>query len=154
MEFGVASGSTLTHLATTIPLRHRTIYGFDSFHGLPEPWATYPAGHFRCDPPQLPDNCRLVVGLFADTLPAFLATHPGNAALIHIDCDLYESVRTVLRAMAPRIVRETVIVLDEYFIVTDHEQRAFTEWLRETGRSAHQECRSIEQLCVVMDWNE
>ena len=36
LEFGVASGSSITGIAGEMP--HRTVYGFDSFEGLPEDW--------------------------------------------------------------------------------------------------------------------
>lgn len=35
MEFGVYSGRTINHMAN---LTNKTIYGFDSFEGLPEDW--------------------------------------------------------------------------------------------------------------------
>jgi hypothetical protein len=151
LEFGVASGATINHLATTFALRERALYGFDWFNGLPEAWANYPVGHFACEPPAVATNVNLVVGLFAETLPPFLAAHPGSAALIHLDCDLYASVKTVLELLRDRIVTGTVIVLDEYFIVTDHEQRAFLEWLAANGRRCRPVARSIEQLCVMME---
>jgi Macrocin-O-methyltransferase (TylF) len=150
LEFGVASGATINHLAGTPALRERRIFGFDSFRGLPSAWANYPLGHFACAPPAVPANVELRVGLFAETLPPFLAEHAGPCALVHIDCDLYSSTRTVLDALTPRIVAGTVVALDEYWIVVEEEQRAFCEWLAATGRSCWHECRSLEQLVVMM----
>lgn len=151
LEFGVASGSTIRCLAGSAALLDRMIYGFDWFEGLPEPWASYPRGQFACDIPEVPDNVELVVGEFSKTLTPFLDRHPGEAALVHIDCDLYSSTKVVLDQLTPRIVPGTVIVLDEYFIVVEHEQRAFHEWLETTGRKCQHVCRSIEQLCIVME---
>jgi predicted O-methyltransferase YrrM len=151
LEFGVATGGTILWLAARPQMRERRLYGFDSFRGLPECWANYGVGYFACDPPSVPANVELVVGLYADTLPAFLETHPGNAALIHIDCDLYNSTKTVLNLLAPRIVPGTVIVMDEYHIVLEHERRAFEEWLWESARTCRHLCRSIEQACVIME---
>lgn len=150
LEFGVASGATINHLARSHALRERRLYGFDSFCGLPEPWAAYPVGHFACEPPAVAANVELVVGLFAETLPPFLAAHEDACALIHLDADLYSSTRLVLEACDARIVSGTVIELDEYF-VEGSEQRAFQEWLNATGRRCRPEARSIEQLCVVME---
>jgi predicted O-methyltransferase YrrM len=150
LEFGVASGSTIRLLADAAPLSDRRVYGFDSFEGLPEAWGSSPVGHFACAIPEVPGNVELVVGWFADTLPPFLAKHQDDIALLHIDCDLYNSTATVLEALAPRIVPGTVIVLDEFWIVTDQEQRAFMDWASTTKRSYRHEARSIEQLCVVM----
>lgn len=151
LEFGVAGGATINYLACSHALRERRIYGFDSFCGLPEPWADYPAGHFACEPPAVAPNVELVVGLFSETLPSFLEAHEGACALIHIDCDLYASTKTVLEFLTPRIVSGTVIAMDEYWIVPEHEQRAFEEWLREHGRKCRHVCRSFEQAVVVME---
>jgi len=150
LEFGVASGATINHLACSHALRERRVYGFDSFCGLPEPWGHYPVGHFACDPPVVARNVELVVGLFAETLPPFLAQHEGTCALIHLDADIYSSTRTILEALDARIVSGTVFELDEYFI-EGSEQRAFTEWLTQTNRRARPEARSIEQLCVSIE---
>jgi hypothetical protein len=35
-EFGVFEGASINHIAARIP--HRTVFGFDSFEGLPERW--------------------------------------------------------------------------------------------------------------------
>lgn len=151
LEFGVASGASINYLATTLALRGRRVHGFDSFGGLPEPWADYPAGHFACEPPAVVSNVELVIGLFADTIPEFLAQHADPAALIHVDCDLYASTMTVLDLLTPRIVPGTFIALDEYFIVCEHEQKAFHDWLLACGRTCKKLARSIEQLVVVME---
>jgi Methyltransferase domain len=149
LEFGVASGATINHLACSYPLRERRLFGFDSFCGLPEPWADYPVGHFACEPPTVAANVELVVGLFSETLPPFLARHEGPCALIHLDADLYSSTRTVLTALDARIVAGTTIALDEYF-VEGSEQRAFNEWIVATGRRWRPEARACEQLVVTM----
>jgi predicted O-methyltransferase YrrM len=150
LEFGVASGDTIRWLARTPSLRERTIYGFDSFEGLPEPWGCYSATHFACAIPDVPSNVELVVGMFDETLPAFLSAHSEPIALLHIDCDLYSSTSYVLQQLTPRIVPGTVIAMDEYWIVVDQEKRAFDEWLIQISRGCQPEARSIEQLCVVM----
>jgi predicted O-methyltransferase YrrM len=146
LEFGVATGTTIRLLAKLF--HPRRVYGFDSFEGLPEDWGHYRAGHFACAPPDVPSNVDLVAGLFAETLPDFLAAHPGRAALVHIDCDLYSSTRTVLDLLSPRIVPGTVIVLDEYWIMEDHERRAFDEFV--VNRTYRFDSRAYEQACVIM----
>jgi hypothetical protein len=149
-EFGVATGSTIRCLAESVPLQHRTIFGFDSFKGLPEAWSDLPVGHFACNPPEVPGNVELIVGWFDRTLAPFLATHPGDVALLHVDSDLYDSARCVLEHFTPRIIAGTVIVFDEYFI-TGQERRAFREWLEKTGRGCRFEARSLEQLCLTIE---
>lgn len=151
LEFGVASGATISFLANSAPLRGRTIYGFDSFQGLPEKWASYDIGHFACEPPAVPANVELIIGLFADTIPPFLETHDGDAALIHIDCDLYASTWQVLHFLNDRIKPGTIVQLDEYWIVQEHERRAFHDWMARYNRRCVYLARSMEQLVVVME---
>jgi Methyltransferase domain len=148
LEFGVAHGYSLRVLAEL--MRPRRVFGFDSFAGLPERWGPYPAGHFAGRPKNLPRNVELVEGLFADTIAPFLAAHPGNVALMHVDCDLYASAKTVFAEVAHRIVRGTVILLDEFWIEIEHEQRAFGEFLIEQSRECRFDSRTAEQACVVM----
>lgn len=148
LEFGVATGSTIRLLAQA--LFPRPIYGFDSFEGLPASWADYDRGHFACDPPIVPSNVELVVGMFADTVPGFLAQHAGDVALLHLDADLYSSTRLILHELDARIVPGTVIALDEYWIVQDEERRAFDEWSRDRDRGYMLEARAYEQALMVM----
>lgn len=70
LEFGVASGTTLGLLADCDHLD--PVVGFDSFQGLPENWRPgWPAGKFARKPPTIP-GANLVIGLYADTLPALV----------------------------------------------------------------------------------
>ena len=82
--------------------------------------------------PSVPDNVQLHVGWFDRTLPEFLQTTAENVAFLHIDCDIYESTRTVFDILRDRIVRGTVIVFDEYFNYPGwrlHEFKAFQEFI-------------------------
>ncbi|MSU88079.1 hypothetical protein GE300_00435 [Rhodobacteraceae bacterium 2CG4] len=135
------------------------LVGFDSFAGL----AADSEGHGRwtagdcalnrdprhptiaLDAPVTPDGVRalftglgltpprLEVGLFEDTLPAALPTLAPRAALIHIDCDLYEATVTVLDRVAPLLQPGTLIAFDDWFHYRGDprrgEARAFREFL-------------------------
>jgi hypothetical protein len=135
LEFGVATGNTLRAIA-----RARggvRVYGFDSFDGLPEHWLNgMPAGSFaRDDLPDVP-GAELVVGLFADTLPGFLAAHPGHIDFLHVDGDLYSSARTVLEHCGPRLRPGSIVHFDEFFNFPGwkrHEYRAWMEFVERTG---------------------
>lgn len=51
----------------------------------------------------------LVPGLFEDTL------HPGGpVALAHLDCDWYDSVKTCLERIVPRLSAGGILVIDDY----------------------------------------
>ena len=101
-EFGVAAGESLNFIAERVA---GTVYGFDSFDGLPEDWAGLKRGAFKQNGlPSVRTNATLIKGLFGDTLPAFVDEHPGPCALLHIDCDLFSSTETVFRYLGPKII--------------------------------------------------
>jgi hypothetical protein len=56
-----------------------------------------------------------VKGWFDKTLPALLGEHAQSFALIHFDCDTYESTRTVLDLIGERVQVGTIVIFDEYF---------------------------------------
>jgi predicted O-methyltransferase YrrM len=129
LEFGVFRGTTLNWLAS---LTDHTLYGFDSFEGLPERWRDgFEPGRFRVRRmPAVRRNVRLVPGWFDQSLPAFLAEHPEPVAFLHVDCDLYSSTKCVLDHLGPRLAPGSVIVFDEFLNYPgweDGESRAFRE---------------------------
>lgn len=131
LEFGVASGQSVNYIADRVP--GETVHGFDSFEGLPEAWtSTYQKGHFAQALPEVRQNVELHVGWFEDSLPKFLAEHPGPVSFLHIDCDLYSSTKTIFDLLGDRIRPGTAIVFDEYFNYLtwrDHEHKAFMEFV-------------------------
>jgi predicted O-methyltransferase YrrM len=134
LEFGVATGSTLRIIAEH--LSDRDVYGFDVFSGLPKDWRTgFEAGAFAQAPPQV-EGAEMVVGLFEDTLPSFLATHAGPVSFVHADADLYSSTVTIFDHIGPRLVEGSIVVFDEYFNYpswAEHEHKAWTEFVGRTG---------------------
>lgn len=132
-EFGVWKGESINYLA---PLFYpKTIFGFDSFKGLEEDFSLdYLKGGFNQNgvPPLVEENVKLVVGSFSDTLPTWLKEHPGIFSFINIDCDTYQSTKTILNFLGPeRIVSGTVILFDEYIGFPgwkDHEFKAWQEY--------------------------
>lgn len=134
-EFGVFEGQTIGYIARQIP--ERPVFGFDSFEGLPEDWrGPFQRGVFSLGGrlPAVPPNVTLVKGWFDATLPGFAARHPGPAALLHVDCDLYSSTKCIFASLGSRIVPGSVIVFDEYFDYPgwqEHEHLAFAELVAE-----------------------
>ena len=115
-EFGVSEGASINYFAAR--MKDRTIYGFDSFDGLKEAWSGTPlkAGHFSRGggPPSVESNVKLVAGWFDETVPIFIQQRNQDFALIHVDCDTYQSAKIVLELLSARIVAGTVIIFDEY----------------------------------------
>lgn len=139
VECGVEKGASLTLLANSA--RDKTVHGFDAFLGLPDNWTgtLEEAGKFSMagKPPQVPSNAKLYIGWFHDTLPRFLAEHKEPIAILHVDCDIYSSTKTIFEHLGPRIQSGTTIVFDEYFNYPgwkNHEYKAFQEWIAATGK--------------------
>jgi hypothetical protein len=134
LEFGVFTGGTIRYIAKRIG--PRTIHGFDSFEGFAEVWSGFSLANKTFDVkgrlPRVPGNVQLHRGYFDASLPQWLADNPGPVAFVHVDCNLYSSTKTVLDLLAPRLVRGSVILFDEYFNYPNweqHEFKAFQEFV-------------------------
>jgi hypothetical protein len=137
LEFGVGGGDSARCIA-----RHLGVYGFDSFQGLPEDWRPgFEQGMFAADyttvRDSMPDNVWLVPGLFEESLAHFKWDGMRDIRLVHIDCDLYSSTKTVLenlpwdRMLRPYGGQKPIIVFDEWWGYPEaeqHEQRAWREF--------------------------
>jgi len=144
VEFGVATGSNLEHLARACERRcnGREVWGFDSFEGLPEPdpvldggiWqkGMYPADYDAVRAWMRADErpfLRLVKGWFADTLAAEPARSMGPVAYARVDGDLYQSAVESLAFLTPRLADGAVLVFDDWqWDWGVAEPRAFREW--------------------------
>lgn len=133
LECGVYFGRSLRFIAAQT---HAPVHGFDSFEGLPEAWnVNEPAGAYSTGgrlPSGLPTNVVLHRGWFENTLPAFFAATPGEIRLLHIDCDLYSSTKTVLQCANARLVPGSVLLFDDFLGYPGYEQhelRAFEEFV-------------------------
>jgi O-methyltransferase len=108
----------------------RMYFGFDSFAGFPDPvekdeitpitgrdfWASPPEAVLRVlrdgriPEDKIRNRVRLVKGMFNETLPRY----QGKIALLHLDCDLYESYKTSLENLYDKVVPGGIIMFDEY----------------------------------------
>ena len=161
LEFGAASGNTLVQIVNSVPANKYKIFGFDSWLGLLEDWIVpgespwHTKGVFSTNgviPAQiknLGDKVKIFQGMFEDTIPEYLKI-AQDIALLHIDCDIYSSAKTVLYGLKDYIKPGTYIVFDEWiyneealrqsisqpsFKVPEkyrmHEQKAFFEWVKD-----------------------
>jgi len=149
MEFGVYRGTSISNFAKFCPT---TIYGFDSFEGLPETWDddnkkgtfslngkipmgflnkkeghTDPGMYSREQAPTLtpwPKNVSLIKGWFDDSLPTFLKNHSEKAAFVHIDSDIYSSAVTILSCLEEenRFQSGTIVAFDELCDYPDYRE--------------------------------
>tara|TARA_S200000501_G_C20746834_1_gene709869 strand:- start:232 stop:912 length:681 start_codon:yes stop_codon:yes gene_type:complete len=176
LEFGVWVGTSINLIANIMHHMnkgYKTVYGFDSFEGLPEDWVDPETGsvqdegkkgHFNLHgrfPNKQFDNIEFVKGWFDESLPSFLKDKGDQKiALLHIDSDLYSSANTIFENLSDRIVPGTVIMFDEFYNYKGfeaHEYKAFKEfadkhrvsyeWISHVappGRQATMVIRSIE----------
>lgn len=132
-EFGVGDGTSINQIAEAFSWT--TVWGFDSFDGLPEDWnVTHPAGSFKQDTiPQVRGNVKLVQGLFQDTLNESWEAFDQPVAFCHIDCDLFSSTMTIVDWLWTRVREDTIILFDELYYTydgrnyLDHEYKALLE---------------------------
>ena len=126
-------------------------FAFDSFDGLPEPEGfdklepRYSKGRYDCTEGDFKsilrgrgvdlDQITTVPGFYEDSLtPAVKSQHEMTAAsIVMVDCDLYESTKTVLEFITSLVVEGTVIIFDDWLNFKANpglgEQRACAEWL-------------------------
>lgn len=141
IELGVATGKTINFVAHLAP--DQTIYGFDSFEGLPESWIRedreFSKGAYaQKELPTVASNVKLIQGLFKDSLPSFASSHPQPIAFLHVDCDLYSSTKEAFDILKNQLTTNTVIVFDEFYNYPGYEQheiKAFEEFLSQTNLS-------------------
>lgn len=168
LELGVFRGDSIKLIADLV--KPKTVHGFDSWEGLPEPWhvsdgLTRPAGHFTLGvnaTPALPCNVHMHKGWFNETVPLFGYSHRDQSIrFLHVDCDLYSSTIGALIALNELIVPGTVIAFDELFnweegngLYTkwrDGEYRALHRWMDVYNRKVSPMLRNNEygaSVCV------
>jgi hypothetical protein len=138
LEFGVATGESLKYITENISTDKFKIYGFDSFEGLPEDWigTECKKGCFSTNGiiPNI-NGCKFYKGWFEDTIDQYIKSESTKPiSLLHIDCDLYSSTKTILNKLLPYIGTNTIILFDEWYYNCDYrcndgEQKAFFEWI-------------------------
>ena len=136
LEFGVASGKTINYISK---FTNNTVYGFDSFEGLPEKWRDgFDKGTFNRNGnlPHVNRNVELIKGWFNETLQNFIKTQNKKVSFIHIDVDLYSSTKYIFDVLKDYIDTDCIIVFDELvnypgFDGDKGELKAFYEFITE-----------------------
>ena len=135
LEFGVEKGASANFIARLIGAGNEpaVLHGFDSFEGLPESWdGTFETGgKFTVGGkiPRLLANVEIHKGWFENTLPGFRADHRDSTiSLLHIDCDLYSSTRTVLEQLGDLLLPGSIVVFDEYLNYHGWKNHEFKAW--------------------------
>ena len=140
VECGVGSGNTLVNWCLLVynDNMNRTVWGFDSFQGFPEPdkkdgkYKNVKKGALsdsiavvekKLINTRLPNNwknnnIKLIKGFFNNSLK----NYDGRPiALLHLDCDLYNSYKDCLNSLYNLVVKGGVIMFDEYMGTSEHK---------------------------------
>lgn len=70
-------------------------------------------------------------------MPDFAARLKEPIALLHVDCDLYSSTRTVLSVLGSELNQGSLLVFDDFLAYAGYEQhefRAAHEYFAATGQ--------------------
>jgi hypothetical protein len=134
LEFGVAAGEATRTWSRLLKHPDSLLHGFDCFEGLPEAWANCPKGTFSTGGavPKIDDpRVSFFKGLFEQTLPSY-EPPKRDVVILNLDADLYSSTIYVMRKLRHLIRAGTYVYFDE-FVSFGHEERAFREFVEETG---------------------
>jgi O-methyltransferase len=152
-EFGCAGGESFLNLYLQFarifsPTPH--FFLFDSFEGLPEPddktaHAAWKKGTYRMDRDlfvqrmdffRVPRSAYTITkGFYQESLLTQTArTLPiGPLALLHIDCDFYESTLLALEFVTKNLQDGSIVLFDDYYCSKGNpslgESGAFLQWL-------------------------
>jgi hypothetical protein len=134
LEFGVAEGKTINYISK---FTKNTVYGFDSFIGLPEKWRDgFDKGAFtrNGELPKVNSNVTLIKGWFNETLPTFINEQNKKVSFLHLDADLYSSTKCILDCLKDYLDENCVVVFDELvnypgFDGENGELKAFYEFI-------------------------
>lgn len=155
LEFGTNNGGSLHYFQKNLSDAF-TLYGFDSFEGIPEKWDSLPKGSMKGHgfpselwgnqkkikkkislevkrtgiiPPPPQKNIVIDKGLFAHSVPRFLKNGvPNDIRLIHFDADIYMGTRPVLDSICGQLDYKYLILFDEFYSV-NHEFKAWIEFI-------------------------
>lgn len=156
LEFGVWKGRSFAraynvwkHLfQNKNKLEGMRFFAFDSFQGLPETLESpeFKKGHYSSTEKSFKENIAgqgvdlsrvvTVPGWFKETLNEATKDRLSlkKAAVVFIDCDLYESAKTVLDFLADLVQDGTIFIFDDWFAFKGRsdkgEQMAVKEWLK------------------------
>lgn len=166
IECGVGRGKSLIQILSCLMVEQDEyrknpvlVYALDSFEGFPAPskfdcsprnskkgdWSYSPSRRYKYSKKFLrlvlkkagfprPQNLRITKGFFSRTCKTI--PKQSKVGILHLDGDLYESVRDPLIALSPLLVRGGLIIFDDFLAKKPNKEkfpgarRAFEEFSR------------------------
>lgn len=180
VEFGVFTGLSLAEFAQGHAFDNkgmeRRIVGFDSFEGLPASaeeharWQRTDCAVNHSWHPMIPIGARVTpsvtqdlfaacgltppalhIGPFAATIGRVVPSTYPAIALVHFDCDLYESTSDALTLASPAFQDGAMLMFDDWFHYRGHPEkgqtRAFSEFLKQHPEWTAVPYRSYSTFC-------
>lgn len=165
LEFGTAHGYTARMLAELMRAygNKSSLHLYDSWEGFPEMTGndaecpevkihdTWHKGDCAPNVPNTPGIIKAVLSLLlsdkVNINKGFYTSEmalPEKAAIVHIDCDLYESTKIVLAAILPILQQGSVIMFDDW-----NNNMASNEF---GERKAVRDIFSFYNLCSMEPW--
>jgi Macrocin-O-methyltransferase (TylF) len=146
IEFGTSTGQWINRIweiSQKVGFQE-TIFGLDSFEGLPEPSENDPGGYWKkgdyadslervreYTSADSREQIKLVKGWFSDSLATTQMQAVKSVAYARVDGDLYSSAVDCLNWLTGRISDGAVLYFDEWtFDMETGETRAFVEWVQ------------------------
>ena len=159
-EFGVYKGYSISRMARVS--RKTKFVGFDSFRGFPEDGRVDWQQDFSViDQPKVPFNVTLVPGWFDETVRPYFKANPAPLSMIHVDCDLYSSTKTVFDALGEcGLLRPGLVVAFDELINYEgflwNEMLAFHQMLERESLSAAPiyvagKVRGVEETLALLE---
>jgi len=120
-EIGVSKGGTLKIIAESVS-KNKTIYGFDTFEGMPDLFCDKDVSHKIGDfsdtslervAELLKDNKNVVLvkGIFPESSDI---VSDKRFSFVHVDCDLYKSTLSSCEFFYERLVDGGIMLFDDY----------------------------------------
>lgn len=141
-ECGVWRGGSSYLIAEALRGKYKYLHCFDTFEGMPATARSDPSGH---KPGEMGDTSLDAVKEYLNGfqfVADFIKFHPGiipdtlrtvedtQFAFVHIDLDLYQSVKDAVSFFYPRMTEHGIILFDDYGFLGYHDaaRRAVDEF--------------------------
>ncbi len=173
VECGVGDGFHLSfilnNMKTNYELKNKKYFGFDSFEGFPEPseedisqrnpkkgdWGHTDENYVLNNLIKIGfdetdfKNIKFIKGYFNKTLKD-QKNLIDQICLLHLDCDLYQSYKDSLEFLYPKVVKNGLIIFDEYLDQNDFPGaiKAIDEFFGENIKNI-QKCNASGKYYII-----
>ena len=152
LEFGILKGKSLMHsykCSKRLKISNKKFYGFDSFEGFPvENHKFFIGDNFSTNYQKVINtfkkykNIVIFKGFFSETIKTEEVKNIESIAFAFIDCDIYESSKTIFPFIKERIVSGGFIMIDDFTSIDENGNSIYKAFI---------ENFKIGEDCVLYD---